>query len=275
MDARAANVEQHITVAFRKTDALIGLEPVGDRIDELQLLVEESFRQAAMREPEAWIELGDFKLELDDAGGATEAFASADAHGVPEGAYRAASTIWEWKITRRSAEAVAFAKKAGAAGEYLLGLFAFHGWGVEKSESASRAHHELAAAAGNVDAMFELYAMIGQGIGGVPDEERANDFCERAAEAGHVRAMANLATFYATGRGGKAKTLTLAVRWYDRAARKGHGKAAATLGCMYALGDEIPQDSERAQEYFRLSDGNGFDWRDIADAIGLDPTEWE
>lgn len=123
--------------------------------------------------------------------------------------------------------------------------------------------------------MFELYAMIGQGIGGVPDEERANDFCERAAEAGHVRAMANLATFYATGRGGKAKPLTLAVRWYDRAARKGHGKAAATLGCMYALGDEIPQDSERAREYFRLSDDNGFDWRDLADAIGLDPTEWE
>jgi hypothetical protein len=44
---------------------------------------------------------------------------------------------------------------------------------------------------------------------------------------------------------------------------------------MYATGDCVEADRDRARGWFSAADARGHDWRDMADAAGLDPDEWE
>ncbi|MFY0540255.1 tetratricopeptide repeat protein [Nannocystis pusilla] len=94
------------------------------------------------------------------------------------------------------------------------------------------------------------------------------------AEAGNLRAMGNLGGFYATG-SGVERDPAQALAWYERAAQAGHGRSAATLGTMYATGDCVPRSPARAREWFRAAEALDFDWREMAEAVELDPDEWE
>ncbi|MBL8632618.1 MAG: sel1 repeat family protein [Myxococcales bacterium] len=175
--------------------------------------------------------------------------------------------------TERASEAFALAERATSIPRalYLLGLFYFAGFGCEKDAAKSLHYHQLAAEAGDADALFELYIFHTKGVATAVDKALALSFCERAAEAGSHRAMANLGGFYATG-DGVAQDSSKAVFWYDRAVQAGSGRAAATLGLMYAIGDGAPHSDESARRYFRIAESLHYDWRALADQCGL-PTD--
>lgn len=187
-----------------------------------------------------------------------------------------ANRIYFSRQTERASEAFALADRAQSIPRalYLLGLFYFAGFGCEKDASKSIHYHQLAAEAGEADAMFELYVFYTKGVGTSVDKAVAFSWCERAAEAGNHRAMANLGGFYATG-DGVTQDPEKAVVFYDRAAQAGNGLAAATLGMMYAIGDGAPHSDESARRYFRMAESLRYDWRALADQCGLrtDPYE--
>lgn len=141
--------------------------------------------------------------------------------------------------------------------------------------AAVRAALREAAALGVHDAACELARMhMADG-----DLDGAFAVVVAAAEAGHaeggnVRAMGNLGGFYATG-SGVERDPARAVEWYERAAQLGHGRSAATLGTMYATGDGVAVAPEQARLWFRAADDLGFDWRDMAEAVGLDVDAWD
>jgi len=203
-----------VAVEFRSTDAMIGIPEIdGDLVHRL--------RDASYR-----------------------AFVKAADGGHTKAALALAERIWQDRDeafaarAARALERTADAEPTGRA-HHLLALFHFHGLGVLDNKPASIALHEKAAACGNADSMFELYAMLAQGIGADADLPRALDWCRRAAEAGNARAMYNLGAFHATGRD-LPQDDALAVEWYARAVlRPGadeNGFAAYDTGAARLVG---------------------------------------
>lgn len=306
MDERTRDLEQHIrgltealeggaspddllgralaaelALEFRGTDAMIGLEPVDDDLlERADALVGDALAAAAAAGlSQARARLGARLLEDGDLDAALEHLEAAAAQGDVEAGRLAAATIWEARLEDRAEQASRLAAltapgdESGAC-DYLLGLFAFNGFGAPQSHATSLAHHEGAAAKGHGGAMFELYAMRSQGLGCDVDHAAALRWCERAAEAGNARAMYNLGAFHATGRG-VPQDAARSVEWYDLAARAGHGRAAATLGVMYALGEGVEESEEQALRYFALAEAAGFEWQDLAESTGVDVEAYE
>jgi hypothetical protein len=233
-----------VAIDFRATDAMIGIPEVApELVDALRALTCRALVKAAEGgHVKAALALGERTWEQRD-----HRFA---AHAV------------------RALERVADLDGSGRA-YHLLAMFHFHGLGPLESKSASVALHEKAAARGDAESMFELYAMLAQGLGTDADVPRAIEWCKRAAEAGNARAMYNLGAFHAVGRD-VPQDDALSVHWYRSAADAGHGRAAATLGVMFASGDGAHRDPARARQYLDRADELGFDWRPLARALGVD-----
>lgn len=269
-----------LALEFRAADAMIGLDPVDEAVlDQLRAAITEALVAAtALGSHVAAVELAREQLGARDVAAALATLEPAVRARDPQATALAAETVWR-RQPKRHAEALAWlqdAREPDPEGRvhYMLGLFAFNGVGRPVDLREAGALHEIAAARGNGDAMFELYVMTAQGIGRTADEAAAIAWCLRAAEAGNLRAMGNLGAIYATGEG-LPRDPALALQWYERAAKQGHGKSAATLGVMHATGDCVEQDRDKALRWFRAADEAGYDWSDMAEAMGLDPDEWE
>jgi len=235
-----------LALEFRGADEMIGLRPVSlQQIEQLGALTVQALEKAAqLGHPQAGVDL--------------------------------ANRIYFSRQTDRADEAFTLAERCQSKPRalYLLGLFYYAGFGCQKDASKSLHYHQLAADAGEADAMFELYVFYVKGVAVVADKATAVDYCKRGAAAGSARAMANLGGFYATG-DGVVKDSALAVTWYDRAAEAGSGRAAATLGVMYAIGDGVAPSEDSARKYFQIADGLRFDWRALAEQCGVDPDSYD
>lgn len=266
-----------VALAFRATDASIGLVPVDERLiaTATREVIAALQRCAAAGEPRAWGLMAEATAHL-DADQALAWWEAGAAAGDPFATLQLVSNLW----SRRDREALARARphllrsvEAGhssGAEEKFLGWLSFHGIGCAKDLSASRQWQLQGAAKGDADAMFELYALTVNGQGCEPDEAEAIAWCQRAAEAGSARAMANLGGFHATGRGLPLDE-ALAVSWYTRAAEAGNGRAAANLGVMAAVGQGMPADRDVAARWFALAEALGYAWWEMAETAGLDP----
>ena len=85
------------------------------------------------------------------------------------------------------------------------------------------------------------------GMGVLPDEEKAELWFRRGAEAGHDFSQ------YALGKLLQSqKRMEEAVSWYEKAAEQGNLWAAYRLGKLYLVGTDVPKDVAKAVEY--LSD---------------------
>ena len=82
------------------------------------------------------------------------------------------------------------------------------------------------------------------GIGVLPDDEKAELWFRRAAEVGHDFAQ------YALGKllQGQGR-IDEAVSWYEQAAEQGNTYAAYRLGKLYLEGKDVQKDTARAMEY--------------------------
>jgi TPR repeat protein len=223
---------------------------------------------------EAWIDYGRC---LWNGWGAPEnreealaAYKKAADLGSDYGNYLAAYNLY-WTFERYD-EAHAYALKAleddpGGDARYLLGLMAYTGHGQQKDIAGSLRLHQEAAARGNPDALFELFAYAMNGIGEKP---KAVFYLQEAANREQPRAMANLGAFYATGgMPGIARDPVESVKWYRRAADKGIGRAAAALGVMAMRGDGMPKDPEAAKVFLARAEELGFDVDEYLGEVGM------
>jgi TPR repeat protein len=97
---------------------------------------------------------------------------------------------------------------------------------------------KLKAAAGDMDAVFELAYVYEHGKGTRKDERQAAEYYRAAAEKGDSTAANNLAVMYEQGRGVK-KDLRQAVAWYQEAAIHGDPTAQCNLAYLYFSGKGV------------------------------------
>lgn len=82
------------------------------------------------------------------------------------------------------------------------------------------------------------------GLGVIPDDEKAEMWFRRAAEAGHSGTHYSLAKLlYEQGR------ISEAIPWYEQAAESGDPFASYQLGKFYLLGESVPKDIQKAVEH--------------------------
>ena len=90
------------------------------------------------------------------------------------------------------------------------------------------------------------------GLGVLPDDERAELWFRRGAEAGYDFSR------YALGRLLETRKRTEeAVAWYEKAAAQGNPAAAYRLGKLYLQGEQVPKDVPKALEYLTASAKEG------------------
>ena len=98
--------------------------------------------------------------------------------------------------------------------------------------------------AGFTVAAYQLGKCWRDGLGVLPDDEKAELWFQRSAEAGHDFSR------YAQGKLLQSqKRMEKAVSWYEKAAAQGNSYAAYQLGKLYLQGEQAQKDVTKAQEY--------------------------
>ncbi len=220
-------------------------------------------------EPVAWPSAVPFPDSGDEpVGAALRCFAEAAACGDRTGALMFASAC-----RHGSKEAQRFALSlldplrvddSGGVATYRYALVQY----ALGDAAAAAATQERAAAAGNADAMFELYVLHATGEGVPRSAETAHDWLVRAADRGQPRALYNVAAGLATGQG-FAKDEAAAAAYYERAANAGNVQAAATLGVMLLTGQGVGPDPLAAARWLDRAEAGGSDVDDWLDRLGL------
>ena len=106
--------------------------------------------------------------------------------------------------------------------------------------------------AGFTVAAHQLGKCWRDGLGVLPDDEKAELWLQRSAEAGHDFSQ------YALGKLLQSqKRIDKAVSWYEKAAVQGNSHAAYRLGNLYLQGEQVPKDVTKALEYLTQSSEQG------------------
>src|SRR5262249_33608725 len=173
----------------RVPDPWRGLPPVdrGLLLEGHELLLRAVERAADLGSDEAALWLGDIRYDAEDMDGAMALFEGRAEAGHPLGAAKAAELIRRLERADRYGGPLrwldaALVRDPNGMVHYTRGLYAFNGLGCPADRAAAFRLHEEAAARGNADAMFELYALLAQGVGCAADPARAVEWCVRAAE---------------------------------------------------------------------------------------------
>ena len=90
------------------------------------------------------------------------------------------------------------------------------------------------------------------GLGVMPDDERAEEWFRKSAEAGSDFSQSALGKLLQS-----RKRMEEAVSWYEKAAVQGNQYAAYRLGKLYLQGQQVPKDVPRALEYLTVSAERG------------------
>lgn len=99
---------------------------------------------------------------------------------------------------------------------------------------------------------YRIGKMFAYGLGTEQDDAAAFAWFQKAALAGNKYAQHSLANCYRFGKGTEPD-LSEAFRWYNAAARKGMPHSAYALAQMYERGDPMPQNDDKAQQYYRTA----------------------
>ena len=106
--------------------------------------------------------------------------------------------------------------------------------------------------AGFTVAAHQLGKCWRDGLGVLPDDEKAELWFQCGAEAGHDFSQ------YALGKLLQSqKRIDEAVSWYEKAAAQGNSHAAYQLGKLYLQGEQVPKDVAKALEYLTQSSEQG------------------
>ena len=106
--------------------------------------------------------------------------------------------------------------------------------------------------AGFAVAAHQLGKCWRDGLGVLPDDDKAELWFRRSAEAGNDFSQ------YALGKLLQSrKRVEEAVNWFEKAATQGNQYASYRLGKLYLLGDGAPKNTEKAIEYLTQAAGSG------------------
>ncbi len=112
------------------------------------------------------------------------------------------------------------------------------------------------AAAGDLDAMYNVAALYENGKGVDRDLHRAVNWYRDAAQRGFAPAQFRLAQLYHSGLGVKADP-EKALKWYRRAAGQGYPEAQYNIGVAHEMGTLVPPDGGRAAHWYELAAEQG------------------
>ena len=98
--------------------------------------------------------------------------------------------------------------------------------------------------AGFTIAAHQLGKCWRDGLGVLPDDEKAELWFQHGAEAGHDFSQYTLGKLLQS-----QKRIDEAVSWYEKAAAQGNSYAAYQLGKFYLQGEQMPKDMAKALEY--------------------------
>jgi len=110
-----------------------------------------------------------------------------------------------------------------------LGQLYLYGPALYRDDAQAREWFQKAAEGGNVPAMSHLGQLHLHGWGVPQDSAQARQWYQKAAKGGDPEAMYGLGWLYEHGWGG-GKDFTLARRWYEKAAQAGNAAAKRALG---------------------------------------------
>jgi len=100
---------------------------------------------------------------------------------------------------------------------------------------------------------------------GCGEEETEFEMTKRLAEGGNKIAQFNLGAMYGDGMGGVPEDDKKAVKWYTKSAEQGDADAQFMLGLIYRDGEGVPKDLVHAYAWFNVL-ANEFkkakEWRD-------------
>lgn len=259
-------------------DMMIGILPV----EEVELAPLALRRASECGVKDALLELGNWfaqpAIGEPDLASARTAFEDAMSAGVPNAQLRYVQFLWyrcretasseEQRRAYKLAEEMISNDDDEGRASYLLSLLTCQGFGTPPDPIKARNLLGVAAAAGNADALFELYIYYETGVGGPKDSAAAIDCLSRAAEMGQSRAMYNLAACLATGRGVE-KDLAAAAKWYFKSSEAGNVRATANLATMYAKGEGVRKDFDQAKLYFDEAEYMGLDVSEMRASVGM------
>jgi Sel1 repeat len=138
----------------------------------------------------------------------------------------------------------------------LAGLVAFFSLGDCRAAENATLPPQGCATVLDPETALRVGTLYDTGLG-VPQNFAMAVECYRwAAAAGNVQAQFNLATMYKNGRGVPVDPPQAAL-WYQKAAEQGNGRAAYVLGMMYETGEGNAPDPAQALKWYRVAAQNG------------------
>jgi uncharacterized protein len=153
------------------------------------------------------------------------------------------------------------AENGDAEAQYFLGVFYNEGQGVQPNAAEALKWFRKAAKQGNVDAQFDLGALLSGepfyvDAGVKQDYGEAAKWYRKAAEQGDAEAQFVLAGLYDRGKG-VPLDYAEAAYWYRNAAAQGLDFAQCNLGILYEFGKGVPRDYAEAAKWYRKAGEQG------------------
>lgn len=157
-------------------------------------------------------------------------------------------------VKRDYAEAAGWYQLAAEAGDrealYALGRMHLEGLGVEKDVAKAAELFKQAGSNGHPVAMREMAYMLLQGNGVEKNAMLAAAYLRNASRAGDMDAQFALGGLFMEGVG-VVENEAEAARWYAEAARNGHVSAQVEYAILLFRGRGVPKDEAVAARWFR------------------------
>ena len=171
------------------------------------------------------------------------------------GAYARENSLYSGTLAYKSGDyagAIREFAKAGAKGQYIVGLFYYNGSGVRQDLQQAAFWLHKSAVQGHPGASYLLGVINEEGKGVRKDDKKAVKCYRKAAESGNADAESRLGFMYKDGRG-IAKDSKEAVKWFRKAAVCGRVEAQYALGIMLENGYGVKRDTAEAAKWFRIA----------------------
>ncbi len=128
---------------------------------------------------------------------------------------------------------------------------------VKKEYDKARTYLQQAATAGHAEAGYNLASLYATGKGGEQDFNKAVRYLEKSSRSGYYPAMTNLGLLYAQGQGVEQDYLKARDLWL-KAAEGEHADAMHNLAVIYATGKGVDKDMGEAVKWYRKGANAGY-----------------
>ncbi len=131
-----------------------------------------------------------------------------------------------------------------------------YGIGIQINKSVAQTWWKAAAAAGDLQAQFE----VGRSLLQITDEEeqlKALELLKKAAIKNHPEAQLLLAKLYMENTDWVKHDMDLAIYWLQTAAFQGNGEAQFMLGHAYQTGHGVKKDLQQAVIFYEQAKNSG------------------